>query len=127
VGWIFAIGLILIALLWFATWLRRRAIRALLLTSGAQTSGASSMYRRGRGTPRIAVSYTDNTGAERVIVKALVSAGDAQLLEKPAVVLYHPKYLGRSDYVLLGFGKQPHRWFQGEFVRVSKPQSRPSR
>ncbi|WP_231606200.1 hypothetical protein [Salinibacterium sp. NK8237] len=61
--------------------------------------------------------YTDNAGIERVAVKSLVSAGDAQLLAKPAVVLYHPKYRSRSDYVLLGFGQQPQRWFPVEFAR----------
>lgn len=115
-GWVFAAGLILIALLWFATWLRRRTIRAFLLTAGAQTAGISSEYRRGRRAPRIAVRYTDSAGTERVVVKSLVSAGDAQLLAKPAVVLYHPKHRSRSDYVLLGFGRQPQRWFPVEFA-----------
>lgn len=120
-GWVFAAGLVLIALLWLSTWFRRRAIRVLLLTRGAQTTGSSSFYRRGRRLPRIAVRYTDNAGTERVIVKAIVSAGDAQLLEKPAIVIYHPLYRSRSDYVLLGFGSRPRRWFQGEFVSGENP------
>ena len=120
-GWVFAAGFILIALLWCATWLRRRTIRALLLTTGAQTIGTSSLQSRGRRLPRIAVRYTDNAGTERVIVKAIVSAGDTELLQKPAVVLYHPKHRGRSDYVLMGFGAQPRRWFHGEFSREEKP------
>ncbi|MBH0054256.1 MULTISPECIES: hypothetical protein [unclassified Salinibacterium] len=115
-GWVFAVGFILVALLWFATWLRRRTIRAYLLTAGAQTAGISSEYRRGRRAPRIAVRYTDNAGTERVAVKSLVSAGDAQLLAKPAVVLYHPQHRSRSEYVLVGFGKQPQRWFPVEFA-----------
>ncbi|MBH0009405.1 hypothetical protein [Salinibacterium sp. SWN1162] len=116
-GWVFAAGFILIALLWFSTWLRRRTIRALLLTTGAQTTGSSSLHRRGRRLPRIAVRYTDDTGSEHVIIKTIVSAGDEQLLQKPALVLYHPKHRSRSDYVLIGFGTQPRRWFSGEFSR----------
>lgn len=119
-GWLVAAGLALIALLWVATWLRRRSIRALLLATGAQTHATSSVYRHGRRTPRIAVHFTDNSGTEHTVVKALVSAGDAELLKKPAVVLYHPKRAGRSDYVLVGFGKQPRRWFPVEFVPNGK-------
>ena len=115
-GWLFAVGLLLITFLWAAAKLRRRSIRALLLTTGAQTSGTSSVYRRGRRSPRISVRYTDNAGTEHTAVKALVSAGDSELLKKRAVVLYHPKRANRSDYVLLGFGEQPHRWFPVEFV-----------
>ncbi|WP_341951951.1 hypothetical protein [Salinibacterium sp. TMP30] len=120
-GWLFAVGLLFLVLLWTATRLRRRSIRAILLTSGAQTSGTSSLYRRGRRSPRIAVRYTDNSGTQRVAVKALVSAGDTELLKKPAVVLYHPKRSGRSDYVLLGFGEYPQRWFPVEFVEDRTP------
>jgi len=120
VGWVFAAGVILISLLWFATWLRRRTIRALLLTTGTQTRGTSSYVRRGRRLPRIAVRYTDDVGTERVIVKAVVSAGDAQLLNKPAIVLFAPQHRSRSDYVLIGFGELPRRWFHGEFSRLTK-------
>jgi len=120
-GWLIAVGLLFLAMLWTATWLRRRSIRTLLLTTGAQTSATSSLYQRGRRTPQIAVRYTDNSGTERVAVKALVSAGDAELLKKPAVVLYHPKRSGRSDYVLLGFGEHPRRWFPVEFVSDRTP------
>jgi hypothetical protein len=122
-GWLIALGLLFLTLLWIATWVRRKSIRALLLAAGAQTSATSSLYRRGRRTPRIAVRYTDNSGTERVAVKALVSAGDAELLKKPAVVLYHPERSGRSDYVLLGFGEQPHRWFPVEFVNDRRPRN----
>ena len=115
-GWVAAVGLLFVALLWTAARLRRRSIRALLLATGAQTSATSSIYRRGRRSPRIAVRYSDNFGTEHVAVKALVSAGDAELLKKPAVVLYHPKRTDRSDYVLLGFGEHPGRWFPVEFV-----------
>jgi len=116
-GWVFAAGVILVALLWFATWLRRRTIRAYLLTTGARTSGTSALTRRGRRLPRIAVRYTDSSGTERIAVKSLISAGDAQLLHKPAVVLYHPRHLTRSDYVLVGFGAKPQRWFHVDFER----------
>ncbi len=119
-GWLFAVGVIFVALLWTATRLRRRSIRALLLTTGAQTRATSSLYHRGRRSPRIAVRYTDSSGIERTAVKVLVSAGDSELLKKKAVVLYHPKRSGRSDYVLVGFGKQPQRWFPVEFVDNSR-------
>jgi hypothetical protein len=115
-GWLFALGVILVSLLWFATRLRRRAIRTYLLASGAQTTAVASLYRRGRRAPRIAVRYRDNSGAEHFAVKSMVSAGDAELLKKPAAVLYHPQRPGRSDYVLVGFGKQPRRWFAVEFA-----------
>jgi len=115
-GWLVALGLILVGLLWFATRLRRRAIRTYLLASGAQTTAVSSLYRRGRHAPRIAVRYRDNSGIEHFAVKSVISAGDAELLRKPAAVLYHPQRPGRSDYVLVGFGKQPRRWFAVEFV-----------
>lgn len=124
-GWLFSVGILLVSLLWFATWLRRRAIRAYLLASGAQTSAASSLYRRGRRTPRIAVRYRDNSGTEHFAVKSLVSAGDSELLKKPAAVLYHPQRSGRSDYVLVGFGKQPRRWFSVEFAPLPTVGSRP--
>ncbi|GAA1209553.1 hypothetical protein GCM10009655_05750 [Rhodoglobus aureus] len=119
-GWLIAAALLLLALLWTATRLRRRSIRTLLLATGVQTSGTSSLHRRGPRTPRIAVRYTDNSGTERVVVKALVSAGDAELLKKPAVVLYHPKRASRSDYVLVGFGQQPRTWFPVEFAPSTK-------
>jgi hypothetical protein len=122
-GWLVAVGLLFIAALWTATRLRRRSIRAILLTTGAQTSATSSLYRRGHRTPRIAVRYTDSSGTERLAVKALVSAGDAELLKKPAVVLYHPKRADRSDYVLLGFGEQPSRWFPVEFITDRPPRN----
>ncbi|MGV8911050.1 MAG: hypothetical protein ACOH14_00415 [Rhodoglobus sp.] len=115
-GWLFAVGVAFISLLWTATWLRRRSIRVLLLTTGAQTSATSSLHHRGRRAPRIAVRYTDNLGTERIAVKALVSAGDSELLKKPAVVIYHPQRASRSDYVLVGFGEQPRKWFPVEFV-----------
>ncbi|EAR24090.1 hypothetical protein A20C1_02459 [marine actinobacterium PHSC20C1] len=119
-GWLFGVGIVFIALLWSATWLRRRAIRAYLLASGAQTTAVSSVYQRGRRTPRIAVHYRDNSGTEHFAVKSLVSAGDSELLKKPAAVLYHPKRTGRSDYVLIGFGKRPQRWFSVEFAPLPK-------
>ncbi|EPR75595.1 hypothetical protein ADILRU_2138 [Leifsonia rubra CMS 76R] len=115
-GWLLAVGLLFLTLLWVATRLRRRAIRTLLLTTGAETRGTSNVYHRGRRRPRISVRYVDNSGTERLAVKALVSAGDAELLKKRAVVLYHPKHADRSDYVLVGFGEHPHRWFPVEFV-----------
>lgn len=122
-GWLVAAGILMLALLWSATWIRRRSIRTLLLTTGAQTSATSSIHRRGRRSPRIALRYTDNSGTERVVVKALVSAGDAELLKKPAVVLYHPKRAGRSDYVLVGFGKRPQTWFPVEFLSETRSET----
>ncbi|MGV8857084.1 hypothetical protein [Rhodoglobus sp.] len=116
VGWLIATAIVFLALLWTATRLRRRSIRTILLTTGAQTSAISSIYRRGRRAPRIAVRYTDNSGTERTAVKALLSAGDSELLKQPAVVLYHPKRADRSDYVLVGFGNQPRTWFPVDFV-----------
>jgi|SRR5664279_1329781 len=115
-GWLFALGVLLVSLLWFATQLRRRAIRTYLLASGAQTTAIASLHRRGRRAPRIAVRYRDNSGIEHFAVKSVISAGDAELLRKPAAVLYHPQRPGRSDYVLVGFGKQPRRWFAVEFA-----------
>ncbi|QYH36232.1 hypothetical protein [Salinibacterium sp. M195] len=115
-GWLFAVAILFLALLWSAIWLRRRAIRALLLTTGAQTKATSSLYLRGRRSPRIALRYTDNAGTERTVIKSLVSAGDSQLLKKEAVVLYHPKRASRSDYILVGFGSHPQRWFPVEFA-----------
>jgi hypothetical protein len=66
------------------------------------------------------VRYTDSSGTERVAIKALVSAGDAELLTKPAVVLYHPTRASRSDYVLIGFGHHPRTWFPVEFAPAEK-------
>jgi hypothetical protein len=117
VGWLFVAGLVVVVLLVAATRLRRRAIRALLLSTGAQTTAISSVYRRGRRHPRIGLRYVDNSGKEQFAIKSIVSAGDAELLKKKAVVLYHPSRSDRSDYVLVGFGDHPSRWFPVEFSR----------
>jgi hypothetical protein len=117
-GAILLIGVGFVALLWIVTALRRHSLRTYLLAVGAQTRGSASLVRRrGRRTPSIVVKYTDNNGVEHRARKMIVSAGDDELVRKPAMVVYHPDRTSRDDYVLLGFGARPTRWFRVSFVR----------
>ena len=117
-GTVIATAVVFLLLLWLAISVRRRAIRSLLMTSGHQVTGtAALMWPRGRGAARIGVTYVDNNGVEHTAVKTLVSAGDAELVKKPAQVIFHPLRADRADYVLLGFGSTPSTWFRANFAR----------
>ncbi|MCU1439465.1 MAG: hypothetical protein JWP85_462 [Rhodoglobus sp.] len=120
-----AVAIAFLAILWILTAVRRRGIRTYLLAAGAQTRGVATLQpRRGRREPSIAVRYTDADGVTRTAVKSVVSAGDSELVKKPAMVLYHPRRTSRDDYVLLGFGEQPSRWFRADFARIRKSHDR---
>lgn len=116
-----AVILVIVAfvlLLWIVIAVRRRSIRALLLSTGHQVTGTASLvWPRGRGAARIGVTYTDNNGVRHTAVKTVVSAGDAELMKKPAQVIFHPLRADRDDYVLLGFGTRPSTWFRANFAR----------
>jgi hypothetical protein len=124
-GALVAVAVAFVAILWAVTAVRRRGIRAYLLSAGAQTRGVATLQpRRGRREPSIVVRYSDADGVMRTAVKSVVSAGDSELVKKPAMVLYHPRRPSRDDYVLLGFGEQPTRWFRVDFARMSKSSAR---
>lgn len=118
IGPIILVAIAFIVLLWLAIAVRRRAIKATLLASGHQVSGTSQLvWPRGRGPAHIAVTYDDNNGVSRTAIKAIVSAGDAELMKRPAQVIFHPLRASRDDYVLLGFGARPTTWFRASFAR----------
>jgi hypothetical protein len=119
---IILVAIAFLVLLWIAIRMRRRSIQALLLTTGSQTTGTSSLvWPRGTGSPSIAVTYTASDGITRTAIKTIVSAGDAELMKKPAMVIYHPQRTTRSDYVLVGFGAVPATWFRVNFARSPRP------
>ena len=121
VGTIIFVAVAFIALLWIAIIVRRRSIQTYLLATGNQTRGTSSLsWPRGRGAPSIAVTNTDAVGVTRTVIKSVVSAGDSELLKKPAMVVYHPERANRDDYVLVGFGDIPSTWFRVDFARSSR-------
>jgi hypothetical protein len=116
------VAIAFLVLLWITIRMRRNTIRTLLLTSGSQTRGTSSLvWPRGTGAPSIAVTYRASDGISRTAIKTIVSAGDAELLKKPAMVIYHPERTTRSDYVLVGFGDLPATWFRVNFARSARP------
>lgn len=118
IGITIAIGLALVGLLWAAIAVRRRAIRTLLLTSGVEVAGRARLVTAARrGAPRIHVTYTDSDGVQRTVVKSIVSAGDERLVREPTRVVFHPRRTNRDDYVLVGFGATPRRWFPVSFAR----------
>ena len=120
-GILIVVAVAFLAILWVLTGVRRRGIRTYLLAAGAQTRGVATLqHRPWRREPSIAVRYTDADGVTRTAVKSVVSAGDSELVKKPAMVLYHPRRTSRDDYVLLGFGERPTRWFRADFARMSK-------
>ncbi len=119
---IVVVAITFLVLLWIAIRMRRNSIRALLLTTGSQTRGTSSLvWPRGTGAPSIAVTYTASDGITRSAIKSIVSAGDAELIKRPAMVIYHPKRTTRADYVLVGFGELPTTWFRVNFARSPRP------
>lgn len=116
------VAIAFLVLLWIAIRMRRNAIRTLLLTTGSQTRGTASLvWPRGTGAPSIAVTYTASDGIDRTAIKTIVSAGDAELLKRPAMVIYHPSRTTRADYVLVGFGDVPSTWFRVNFARSPRP------
>ena len=118
IGPIIAVAIAFVLLLWLVIVVRRRAIQSLLLANGVQVTGTSALvWPRGRGPARIGVTYTDSNGVSHTAVKTIVSAGDAELLKRPAQVIFHPLRADRDDYVLLGFGSQPSTWFRANFAR----------
>jgi hypothetical protein len=117
---IVAISLAFLALLWVLTTARRRSIRTYLLATGTQTRATASLVRRkGKRAPVIAARYTDLEGVTRTALKSIVSAGDSELVKKPAMVVYHPRRADRDEYVLLGFGERPTRWFRVDFAKAA--------
>ena len=118
VGTVVAVVIGLTILLWIITALRRRALRSYLMAVGAETTGTASLVRRARKRyPVIVVKYTDNDGVVHSAQKSVVSAGDDALVKKTARVIYHPGHPSRDDYVLLGFGATPNKWFRAHFTR----------
>jgi hypothetical protein len=116
------VAIAFLVLLWISIRARRNSIRTLLLTTGSQTRGTTSLvWPRGTGAPSVAVTYTASDGITRTAVKTIVSAGDAELMKKTAMVVYHPKRTTRSDYVLVGFGELPTTWFRVNFARLARP------
>lgn len=116
-GTIIGIGLAFVGLLWLAIAARRRALRTLLLTTGVEVAGSGRLVSRGRRRPpRVVVTYTDSAGVSRSVVKSIVSAGDAELVRRPIRVVFHPRRTTRDDYVLIGFGDHPRRWFRVSFA-----------
>jgi hypothetical protein len=116
------VAIAFLVLLWISIRARRNSIRTLLLTTGSQTRGTTSLvWPRGTGAPSVAVTYTASDGVTRTAVKTIVSAGDAELMKRPAMVVYHPKRTTRSDYVLVGFGELPTTWFRVNFARSARP------
>lgn len=118
IRFVIVVAVCFLLVLWASIVFRRHAIRSWLLAWGAQTSAETINARRGRDRQaKIHASYVDNTGVRRTAVKTLISAGDAQLAKKPAVVLYDPRRPTRDDRVLLGFGETPSRWFGVTFTK----------
>ena len=116
-GTFVAVLVALIALLWIAIAVRRRTMRAYLLTTGTEVAGrAWLLARSGRRAPKIAVQYTDSRGVVRTVIKTIVSAGDAELVRKPVRVVFHPDRTTRDEYVLVGFGAHPGTWFRVNFA-----------
>lgn len=119
-GTIVAVGLTFVGLLWLAISARRRALRTLLLATGVEVPGTGRLVSRGtRRAPRVLVTYTDSEGQTRSVIKSVVSAGDAELVRRPIRVVFHPRRTTRDDYVLVGFGEQPRRWFRVSFAPAS--------
>lgn len=118
-GTIVVVALAFLILLWILVAVRRRAMRAYLLATGVETSGTASLaWPKGkRGAPSIAVTYVDSDGVTRTVVKSIVSAGDGELMKKPVRVIFHPRRTTRDEYVLLGFGPHPGKWFRVSFAR----------
>lgn len=118
IGVTVAVALGLVGLLWVTIVVRRRAIRTLLLTSGVEVAGRARLVGTSRrAAPRIHVTYTDTDGVTRTVVKSIVSAGDDRLVREPTRVIFHPRRTSRDDYVLVGFGTTPRRWFPVSFAR----------
>lgn len=119
-GAVIAVMIAFVLLLWLAIVVRRRALRTLLLTTGVEVPGTTSLaWPRGRRTPHIAVTYTDTAGVTRTAIKVVVSAGDSQLLSQPARVVFDPRRASRDDYVLVGFGNHPSTWYRVNFARAA--------
>lgn len=119
-GTIIGVGLAFVGLLWLAITARRRALRTVLLATGVEVPGHGRLVHRGaRRAPRVVVTYTDSEGQERSVVKSVVSAGDAELVRRPIRVVFHPRRTTRDDYVLVGFGEHPRRWFRVSFAPAS--------
>lgn len=119
-GAVIAVVVAFILLLRIAIAARRRGIRGYLLATGVRTPGTASLVSvRGRRAPAVSVSYADSDGVTRTVIKALTSAGDAELAKKPVTVLFHPRRTNRDEYVLLGFGESPATWFRVSFGRSS--------
>ncbi len=118
-GTVILVAVAFAVLLWVLIVGRRRALRTMLLTTGMETSGKSKLvWPHGpRRAPRIAVTYVDSEKVTRTVVKVVASAGDGELMKKPARVVFHPRRTDRDDYVLVGFGAQPATWFRVNFMR----------
>lgn len=106
----------LLALLVVLTHVRRRAIRTHLLRHGMRSAAQASLVRRGRAT-RVAIRYRDVGGVERRALKVQSSVGDGNLVMRPAQVLHDPRRPASDEYVLVGFGHFPARWFSVQFDR----------
>ena len=117
-GPLIVLAMIFVLLLWLAITVRRRMIHTMLMTTGHQVTGTATLvWPRGSGAARIGVTYVDNNGGQHTAIKALVSAGDAELMKKTPQVIFHPLRADRDDYVLLGFGERPTTWFRASFPR----------
>lgn len=112
------VAIAFLVLLWALIAGRRRALRAMLLATGMETSGkATLVWPKGRRrSPRISVVYVDSDGVRRTVLKTVVSAGDGELVKKPVKVVFHPRRTNREEYVIVGFGASPSTWFRVTFM-----------
>ncbi|MDP3209269.1 MAG: hypothetical protein Q8M65_08975 [Rhodoglobus sp.] len=118
-GTIVAVSVAFLILLWILFALRRRALRAYLLTTGIEVTGSAKLVSsRLRRAPSVVVSYVDSGGATRSVRKLITSAGDEQLVKKKVRVVFHPDRTSRDEYVLVAFGDS-NRWFRVGFTHAN--------